>query len=33
LPVGEPLPSVPAPPPPDDPGGMLSTVLLAWMIA
>jgi hypothetical protein len=34
LSVGEPLPSpVPAPPPPDDCGGMLSTVLLAWMIA
>jgi hypothetical protein len=33
LPVREPLPSVPAPPLPDDCGGMLSTVLLAWMIA
>jgi hypothetical protein len=31
--VGEPLPSVRALPPPDDPCGMLSTVLLAWMIA
>jgi hypothetical protein len=31
--VGEPLPSVRALPPPDPRGGMLSTVLLAWMIA
>jgi hypothetical protein len=33
LSVGEPLPSVLALPPPDACGGMLSTVLLAWMIA